>query len=101
MNRTRSKKKTTKPRFKMSVSADENTGKLIAAYLSVRDGETAETVEVEEDRAYADYDADGQLIGIELLAPCNVKVLDRIAKKEPAEVREFLHSSPPRAMVYA
>jgi hypothetical protein len=71
----------------------------IAAYLGVRDRKSAETVEIEEDRAYADYDAHGQLTGIELLAPCHVKVLDRITKKEPDEVREFLRSSPPRSMI--
>jgi uncharacterized protein YuzE len=99
MKKPRSKAKMKNPRFKISVSTDETTGKLIAAYLSIRDGESAETVEVEEDRAYADYDAAGRLIGIELLAPCHVKVLDSITEAEPPEVREFLHSSPPRSMV--
>ena len=90
-----------KPRFKVSVSTDETTGKLIAAYLRIRAGKSAETIEIAEDRAYADYDSHGQLIGIELLAPCNVKVLDKITEKEPDEVRDFLHSSPPRSMVLA
>ena len=93
--------KANKPRFKVSVSTDESTGKLIAAYLYVRAGKSVETIEIEEDRAYADYDAAGQLIGVELLAPCHVKVLDRLTEKESDEVREFLHSSPPRSLVLA
>jgi uncharacterized protein YuzE len=91
----------TKPRFKLSVSIDEDTGKLIAAYIRVRDGQAEETVELEEDRAYADYDAAGQLLGVELLAPCKVQVLDSITEKEPVEIRDFLHASPPRSMVLA
>ena len=89
----------TKPRFKVSVSTDEDSGRLLAVYIRVREGQVEETVEVDEDRAFADYDAAGQLLGVELLAPCSVQVLDNLAAKEPAEVREFLHSCPPRAMV--
>jgi uncharacterized protein YuzE len=88
-----------KARFKANISLDEETGKLIAVYLRVREGATEETVELEEDAAYADYDADGQLLGVELLAPCAVEVLDKLTQSEPDDVREFLHASPPRAMV--
>jgi uncharacterized protein YuzE len=89
----------TPPRFNLSVTTDEKTGKLLAVYLRVRDGKVDETIEIEEDRTFADYDAEGQLLGVELLAPCSMKVLDTLAQKEPEEVRLFLHSSPPRAMV--
>ena len=89
------------PHFNLSVSTDQNTGKLLAVYLQVRDGNAHETTEIAEGRAYADYDSEGQLIGVELLAPCRVQVLDSIAQKESDEVREFLHSSPPRSMVVA
>ena len=89
----------TKPRFNLRVSADEETGRLLAVYLRIRDGKVAETVEVEVDRTFADYDADGQLLGVELLAPCSIKVLDSIAQRESEDVRDFLHSSPPRSMV--
>jgi hypothetical protein len=102
MQKPRTKtRKPKKPRFRVNVSTDETTGKLIAAYFHIRDGKSAETVEIEEDRAYADYDGDGQLLGVELLAPCRVKVLDSITKKEPEEVRRFLHSTPPRSLVLA
>jgi uncharacterized protein YuzE len=93
--------KMTKPRFKVSVSTDEDTGKLLAVYIRIREGQAEETTEVEEDRAYADFDSEGQLLGVELLAPCRVQILDSIAQKESAEVRAFLHSSPPRSMVLA
>jgi uncharacterized protein YuzE len=85
--------------FNIRVSTDEKTGKLLAAYIRIRAGKAVETVEVEEDRAYADYDARGHLIGIELLAPCRVQVLDHLVREEPKEVREFLHASPPASMV--
>jgi uncharacterized protein YuzE len=91
----------TKPRFKVSVSTDEDSGKLLAVYIRIREGDVEETLEVDEDRAFADYDAAGQLLGVELLAPCKVQILDNLAEKEPAEVREFLHSCPPRSMVLA
>ena len=91
-----------KLRFKASISLDEETGKLVAVYLRVREGTAEETVELEEDVANADYDAEdaeGQLLGVELLAPCAVQVLDKVTQSEPDDVREFLHASPPRAMV--
>lgn len=88
-----------KVRFKANISIDEKTGKLIAVYLRVREGAAEETVELEEDAAYADYDAEGKLLGVELLAPCAVEVLDKLTQSEPDDVREFIHASPPRAMV--
>ncbi len=87
--------------FKLDVSVCEKTGKPRAAYLQVREGDAAETREVVEGRAFADYDADGLLIGIEFLAPCAVQVLDKITQDEPESVREFFRSSSPRQLVTA
>lgn len=86
-------------RFSVSISTDDKTGEPFAAYLCVREGEVAETVEIKEDAAYADYDAKGKLLGVELLAPCEVEVLDKLVAKEPKNVRAFVNGSPPRAMV--
>jgi uncharacterized protein YuzE len=83
------------------LSVNEATGGIRAAYLRVRKGEVAETREVAEGRVFADYDANGTLLGIELLAPCEVAVLDSIAAQEPEPVRRFLHGGPPRELVQA
>jgi uncharacterized protein YuzE len=91
----------TKPRFKISVSTDEDTGKLLAVYIRIREGQVEDTLEVDEDRAFADYDAAGQLLGVELLAPCKVEALNNLVEREPAEVQEYLRACPPRAMVLA
>ncbi len=78
---------------------DEQTGIVRAAYLRIRKGEVAETKEVSEGRAFADYDANGNLLGVELLAPCEVAVLNQISSHEPEPVRRFLMGSPPRELV--
>jgi len=39
-----------------------------AVYLTLRDGEVAETVEVTDADAYVDLDADGYVLGIEFLS---------------------------------
>jgi hypothetical protein len=41
------------------------------------------------------------LLGIELLAPCPVEVLDRVSEKEPEPVRRFLQQGIRREMICA
>jgi uncharacterized protein YuzE len=91
----------TEPMFKLEASFDDQTGRALAVYLRVRRGEVAETKEVKEGIAYADYDAHGMLLGIELLSPCEVALLDGIAEREPEPIRRFLRGSPPRELVLA
>ncbi len=91
----------TEPVFKLEASFDDKTGGVVAVYLRVRRGEVTETKEVKEGVVYADYDAHGLLLGVELLAPCEVEVLDRIAQREPESVRRFLTGSAPRGLVPA
>ena len=55
-----------KPQFRVSVDTDSDTGQVLAAYLRIREGEVAETVELADGRANADYDEEGLLLGIEL-----------------------------------
>jgi hypothetical protein len=81
------------------LSIDEHTGKPQAAYLQVRTGEVADTQELAPGKAYADYDAAGRLLGVEFLAPCSVEVVDQITMDQPANVREFLRSVPPRQLL--
>jgi hypothetical protein len=89
----------TKPEFHLEASFDEQTGRTVAVYLRVRAGDVQETKEIEEGVAYADYDAQGLLLGVELLGPCPVELLDRIADQEPEPVRRFLKGGPPRELV--
>jgi hypothetical protein len=88
-------------RFKLDVSIDDRTGRPRAAYLQVREGAVAETREVSPGRAFADYDGQGRLLGIEFLAPCGVELLDTLTADEPEPVREFFRTSPPRTLVCA
>lgn len=89
------------PKFRMEISFHETTGEPVAAYLRVREGKVAETKEISEGVAFADYGADGALLGIELLAPCQVEVLDRVSEKEPEAVQHFLRRGVRREMIYA
>jgi hypothetical protein len=83
----------------LQVSVDEKTGAVRTAYLRVRQGDVAETREAVEGKAFVDYDANGLLLGIELLAPCTMKVLDDLAAQEPEPIKRFLRGSPPRELV--
>lgn len=41
-------------------------------YIRLREGDVAETEEVEEGTVFFDRDADGNLLGIEILGPCQI-----------------------------
>jgi hypothetical protein len=85
----------------LQVSVNEETGSIRAAYLRVREGKVAETREVAEGQAFADYDASGTLLGVELLAPCELAVLDGVAAQEPEPVKRFLQGSAPYELISA
>jgi hypothetical protein len=91
----------TKQAFRVEASVDDRTGGMVAVYLRVREGAVAETKELQEGVAYADYDAGGLLLGLELLGPCQVEVLDRLGDSEPATIRRFLKGVAPRELVCA
>jgi hypothetical protein len=67
--------------------------------LRIREGDVASTKEVKDGYAYADYDVEGLLLGIELLGPCEVEVLDTIVENEPEPVKRFLRGGAPRELV--
>ncbi len=90
-----------KPEFRLEASFDDNTGSTVAVYLRVRAGAVKDTKEIEDGVVYADYDADGALLGVELLGPCAAEGLERIADGEPEAVRRFLQGSAPRGLVRA
>jgi hypothetical protein len=93
--------KMAKQAFRLEASVDEKTGGLVAVYMRVREGDVAETREVQEGVANADYDSQGLLLGVELLGPCQVEVLDRVSAGEPEPVRRFLRGGAPRELVPA
>ena len=83
--------------FRVNVEAENETGRVLAVYLQVREGKSATVKEYADGNVFADYDRYGRLIGIEMLAPCNAKVLDRIATQAPA--RRFVRSAVPKSML--
>lgn len=87
--------------FKLNITIDDETGRLTAAYLRVRQGQVAETREVMEGKVFADYDASGALLGVEFLSQCTVAVLEQLIPGEPEPIRTFLRSAPPRELVTA
>jgi len=89
------------PKFRLEVSYHETTGDPVAAYLRVREGKVTQTKEICAGVAFADYGADGVLLGIELLAPCRVDILAGVSEKEPEPVRQFLRSGVRKEMIFA
>ncbi len=83
--------------FKFSIEVEEKTGTILAAYFQVREGRAAKVKEFAEGNAFANYSATGELLGIEILGPCEISVLDRIAPREP-KVRNFVRKSLPPAL---
>ena len=89
------------PRYNYTASVDERTGRVMAVYFYLRRGETDETREVVEGKAFADYDAQGALLGVELLAPCELALLDRLVEGEPDDVKRFMRRVAPPEMLVA
>ena len=94
-----------KARFKVTVETEDETGDVLAVYFQVRKGRHDHTKQFADGAAIADYDKHGYLLGVELLAPCAVRVVDELAKDEPrlvrSEVKRFMKRSGPRELVTA
>lgn len=85
----------------LSIEIDDPSGDVIAAYLRIRRGKVAATKELANGNAYADYDKNGKLLGIEMLGPCDVRVLDKATRGEPSRVKNFLREAVPRKTALA
>lgn len=72
--------------FELSVSERDN-GTLEAVYITLHDEPSVRTEEVVEDVLFADYNAAGELIGIEILAPVRLGDLTHLV--EPARRTPF------------
>lgn len=89
--------------FAVSVETENETGAVLAVYFQVRKGRHDHTKQFQGGAAIADYDKHGYLLGVELLAPCTVRVVDELASEEPRivrdEVKRFMKRSGPRELV--
>jgi uncharacterized protein YuzE len=83
--------------FRVAVETHDLTGKVLAVYFQIRKGKTKVTKEYADGNAFADYDKHGELLGIELLAPCRASVLDKIAQQAPT--KRFVRDAVPRGML--
>jgi len=63
-------------------------GRIELAYIRVAKGDVAKTVEIDGDRLLADYDEQGNLIGIEILAPIDTLKLRAIIPADQFEAIE-------------
>ncbi len=88
-----------KPKFSFCVSVEthDETGRVMAVYFQIRKGKTRTTKEYADGNLFADYDHRGDLLGIELLAPCKAAVLDKIAKD--TSERQFVRDAVPQGML--
>ncbi|MAG94478.1 MAG: hypothetical protein CMJ48_12110 [Planctomycetaceae bacterium] len=91
--------------FGISITADSETGEILAVYFQIRKGKVHKTCEYADGAALADYALNGELLGIELIAPCKATIVDTIAANESASTRRdakrFMRDSGPRKMVTA
>jgi hypothetical protein len=83
--------------FAVYVEAETGTGRLLSACIQIRQGKSASVREFAKGNAFADYDKDGNFLGIELLGPCDAKTIDRIAKL--AVAKKFIRSAVPAGML--
>ncbi|MDX1968062.1 MAG: DUF2283 domain-containing protein [Planctomycetaceae bacterium] len=93
-----------RPSFDLSVSVDRTSGRIDAVYIQLREGKAVDVREFAHGDAFANYDHAGHLLGIELLAPCKVNVLNKITREIPQrdtrkQARQFIRSGVPGGML--
>jgi uncharacterized protein YuzE len=88
--------------FGLSVQARED-GSLEAAYVRLSQRQVARTEELIESSLLLDFDDDGALVGIEVLAPVNVTEVEGLASRLDASQRNafvnFVRSSAPPGLM--
>ena len=89
--------------FEVHVDVDDATGEVLAGYFRIRKGRVHETIEFAGGNVFADYNKNGELLGIELLGPCKTSIVDQIAPEESTQLRSrtkrFMKNSGPRQLV--
>ena len=83
--------------FEISVSA-RNDGTIEATYIRITDRRVHRTEEIKDDVLFADYDAIGNLVGIELLAPAKMVTITNLVDKKmrPSLKRMLKNAAPPQ-----
>jgi uncharacterized protein YuzE len=74
--------------FSVRVQAHPRTGHPMAAYFHIREGHASEVRELVDGTVFANYDRKGELLGVELLAPCKKSVLRKISSDAPEPIRD-------------
>ena len=63
--------------MEVTFTIDQEDNQLLAVYFSISKGKVHRTVEVAPGKCYVDEDAKGKPIGVEMLAPGEVKLMLR------------------------
>lgn len=85
--------------FSVQTTVNKKTGSVLAVYFQIRSGRSAKTVELADGMMLADYNAQGELIGLEVLGPCKANALDKLVDDQ--EARKFIRNAAPRELVTA
>jgi hypothetical protein len=89
-------------RNELSINARPD-GTLEAAYVQVSEKAVASTRELIRSVLVVDFDADGELVGVEFLAPVKVADVEKIAKSLESPQRDsfetFIHKYIPSALM--
>ena len=78
----------------LKISCDEASGRFRGAYFRIRAGKCVKTVEISEGSAFADYDSEGCLLGIEAIGPCEISTPNQLQDGNIALPREVLENVP-------
>lgn len=84
--------------FKISVTSNEANGDILAVYIQFRKGKAVDVKEFGDGAAFANYGKKGELLGIEMLQPCKLSVLDQIPKTDAAS-KKFIRNAVPPSML--
>lgn len=87
--------------FEISVTGRED-GAIGVAYIRLKKGRVARTREIDGDALLADYDARGNLIGIEVLAPVRIpQLVGLVDENRRPSFRRFVRQCFPRGLLAA
>ena len=85
--------------FELSVTAGDD-GTPEAMYICLSRGKVAKTDEIQQDVLLADYDRQGRLVGIEVLAPVRLSDLAKLVdERKRTPFRRFVRKSAPHELV--
>lgn len=91
--------------YRIFIETDPASGTIQAVYLQVRTGKAVDVLEFGDGDALANYNRAGELLGIEILAPCGFQIFESIIKteepKQRKHTRKFVRGAVPQQMVAA